>query len=254
MGQETTVAPGAATQPLFATTHWSVVLAAANPELPTAATALERLCRTYWPPIYAYVRRHGHSPEDAQDLTQEFFARLLQQNSIARANPAKGRFRSFLLGALKHTLADQKARGEARRHGGGQTFLSWEQIEAEERLGAEGREELSPDQAFDRRWAMTVLEQASERLRREYDTPNRAKVFEALKGYVTGDASGAPYAAAAVRLGLSESAVKSAIYRLRRGYYALVRDEVAQTVTNPKDLEEEIGYLMLLFSAPGATR
>ncbi len=238
----------------FATTHWSVVLTAGQGSEAQASAALEQLCRTYWYPIYAYVRRQGRTPEDAQDLTQEFFVRLLQTNSIARAEPGRGRFRSFLLGALKHTLADQQARATAQRRGGGRTLLSWDQLKGEERLRAERTDELSPEQAFDRHWAISVLEQASERLSAEYNTPEQTRVFRELKPYVTGDSSVAPYAATASRVGLSESAVKSAIHRLRHRYYALVRDEVAQTVTNHEDLEEEIRYLMSLFSVTDKTR
>jgi RNA polymerase sigma factor (sigma-70 family) len=238
---------------VFATTHWSVVLAAGQGDTPQSAAALEQLCRTYWPPIYAFVRRQGRSPEDAQDLTQEFFARLLRENSVARAEPGRGRFRSFLLGALKHTLADEHAKAGAQKRGGGREFLSWEQVQGEERLCAEPLSQLSPDRVFDRRWAMTVLEQALARLRAEYDSAERRPVFEALRGYVTGEPVAAFYTQAAAGLGLSESAVKSAIYRLRQRYHALVREEVAQTVANAADLEEEIRYLMSLFSGPDAT-
>jgi RNA polymerase sigma-70 factor (ECF subfamily) len=238
---------------VFATTHWSVVLAAGERNTPQSAAALEALCRTYWFPIYQYIRRWGYGPEDAQDLTQEFFVRLLRQNSIGRADRERGRFRSFLLGALKHLLADEKAKVEAKKRGGGQSLLSWEQVGAEDRLRAEPMDQLSPDRVFDRRWAMTVLEQATQRLRAEYDAPDRKPVFEELKSHVTGDDAAPSYARAAARLGLSESAVKSAIYRLRQRYHALVREEVAQTVTNPQDLEDEIRYLMSLFGAPDAT-
>ncbi len=229
-------------------------MAAGERDTPQSLGALEQLCRVYWFPIYVFIRHQGHSPEDAQDLTQEFFVRLLQKNSVGRADRDKGRFRSFLLGALKHLLADEKAKQEAKKRGGDRSLLFWDQIGAEERLRVEATKELSPDRAFDRRWAMTVLEQATERLRREYATPERRKVFAELKGYVTGDPSAAPYSATAARLSLTESAVKSAIYRLRRRYYALVREEVAQTVADPAGLEEEIGYLMSLFTVPGTTR
>jgi RNA polymerase sigma factor (sigma-70 family) len=238
---------------VFATTHWSLVLAASQGDTPQSAAALEQLCRTYWPPIYAFIRRQGCSPEDAQDLTQEFFARLLRENSVARADPGRGRFRSFLLGALKHTLADARAKAGAQKRGGGREFISWDQVQGEERLYAEPLNRFSPDRVFDRRWAMTVLEQALARLRAEYDGAERRPVFEALRGYVTGEPVATFYAQAAAGLGLSESAVKSAIYRLRQRYHALVREEVAQTVANAADLEEEIRYLMSLFSGPDAT-
>ncbi len=238
---------------MFATTHWSVVLNAGHADSPGAAESLDWLCRTYWYPIYFYIRRRGYSPDDAQDLTQEFFARFLRENSLVRAQPEKGRFRSFLLGALKHLLADEKAKAEAKKRGGGRPLVSWEQAEAEEKLKAEPVDELSSDRAFDRRWALTALEQAASRLRREYDTPGQAGLFEHLKPYVTMEAAGPSYADAATQLGLSESAVKSAIYRLRQRYHTLVREEVAQTVTNADELREEIRHLMALFNAPNAT-
>jgi RNA polymerase sigma factor (sigma-70 family) len=232
---------------VFGTTHWSVVLAAGQQDTPESAVALERLCRTYWHPIYAYIRRWGYNPEDARDLTQEFFARLLRKKSVARANPEQGRFRSFLLGALKHTLSDEQAKAEAKKRGGGQRPVAWEQIEEEERFRAEPMDQLSPDRVFDRRWALAVLEHAIGRLRAEYGAPERRRVFEELQGFITGEPLVSSCAQAAARLGQSESAVKSAIYRVRRRYHALVREEVAQTVTNPTDLAEEIRYLMSLF-------
>ncbi len=239
--------------PCFATTHWSVVLAAGHPSSPDAQAALEKLCRTYWYPLYAYVRRRGYKPEDAQDLTQEFFARLLQKNSIAGADRTKGRFRSFLLGALEHFLADEHDRAGAKKRGGGQQFISWEQDFAEKRFADEPTDELSPDKIFDRRWALTVLEQAASRLRDEYQAAGNAPLFERLKTYVAGGGAAPTYAATAAQLGLSESAVKSAIFRLRRRYHELVREAVAQTVADPQELEEEIRHLMAVFSNSGAT-
>ena len=238
---------------VFATTHWSVVLAAGAQNASQSAVALEELCRTYWQPIYAYIRRRGYCPEDAEDLTQELFARLLRSNTVDRADPERGRFRSFLVGAVKHLLADENAKVEAKKRGGGVRFLSWEQASAEHQLGAEPMDRLSPDRVFDRRWAMTVLEHATQRLRAEYKGPDRQAVFAELKNYVTGDPAESSYTQAAARLGLSESAVKSTIHRLRQRYHALVREEVAQTVANPQDLEDEIRYLIALFGAPDAT-
>ncbi|MBI2925629.1 MAG: sigma-70 family RNA polymerase sigma factor [Verrucomicrobia bacterium] len=229
------------------------MLAAADLASPSARAALEKLCRTYWYPLYAYVRRRGHRPEDAQDLTQEFFVRLLQKNSFAGADRAKGRFRSFLLGALQHFLADEHDRASAKKRGGGQQFISWEQDFAEKRFAEEPTDELSPDKIFERRWALTVLEQAASRLRAEYQAAGTGQLFEHLKGYVTGEGAAPTYAATAAQLGLSESAVKSAIFRLRRRYYELVREAVAQTVADPRELEEEIRHLMAVFSSPAAT-
>jgi RNA polymerase sigma-70 factor (ECF subfamily) len=238
---------------VFATTHWSVVQRAGDPSSPQAAEALEELCRTYWYPLYAYVRRRGYGPEDAQDLTQELFARLLQKNSIIGVRRDKGRFRSFLLGALKHLLADELAKAHAKKRGGGQVLISWEQDAAEARFGHEPVDEQSPDRLFDRRWALTVLDQAVARLREEYRLGGQAEHFERLRVYVTGEGAAPSYAEKAAQLGLSESALKSAIFRLRRRYHELVRQEVAQTVADPDELEEEIRELMAVFSESGAT-
>jgi RNA polymerase sigma-70 factor (ECF subfamily) len=239
---------GGSGEGVFATTHWSVVLAAGQQESPQAGEALEKLCQAYWYPLYVYVRRRGHGPEDAQDLTQEFFARFLQKNSVAAADPAKGRFRSYLLGALKHFLADERDRAQAKKRGGGQTMLSWEQDRAEARYRQEPTDDLSPDKVFDRRWALTVLQQATARLRQEYQAVGQLGLFEGLKTFVTASGAAPSYLQAAARLGLTESAVRSAIYRLRRRYHALIREEVAQTVGDPLQLEEEIRHLMSVFS------
>jgi DNA-directed RNA polymerase specialized sigma24 family protein len=204
-------------------------------------------------PFYLYVRRRGHSPEDAQDLTQALFARLLEKNSLAAAHPHKGRFRSFLLGALKHLLADEHAKAQAKKRGGGQVLVSWEQATAEAQFSQEPTDEESPDRLFDRRWALTVLERAVSRLREEYCSGGDGPLFERLKVYVTGEMAAPSYADTAAALGLSESAVKSAIYRLRRRYHELVRDEVAQTVADPNELEAEIRHLMAVFNTSRAT-
>ncbi len=247
------VAPGAVGQPLVATTHWSVVLAAADQGKPEAAAALEKLCRTYWYPLYVYIRRHGHSPEDSRDLTQEFFFRLLERNSFAAADREKGRFRSFLLGALKHFLADEHDKAAAQKRGGGRSIASWEDVGAEERFAAEPADELSPDKLFDRRWALTVLDQAIVHLRARYEAEGSLELFDALSCYLTREIAAPSYAATAARLGLSEKAVASAIFRLRRCYHSLVRQEVAQTVSEPQELEDEICYLMNVFSRPAAS-
>jgi len=241
--------PGGAS---FATTHWSVVLAAADPTSPHAMQALERLCRAYWYPLYAYVRRRGYGPEEAEDLTQEFFLRILQSHGLSTARPEKGRFRSFLLGALKHFLSDARDRAGAKKRGGGRVIISWEQDLAEERFGREPLDEESPDRLFERRWALTILEQAAARLRSEYAAAGQAQAFEILKAHVTADTPGSSYSESAASLGLTETAVKSAIHRLRRRYRELVREEVAHTVADSEQLEEEIRHLMAVFSKSGA--
>jgi DNA-directed RNA polymerase specialized sigma24 family protein len=234
---------------IFATTHWSVVLAAGLHDTPQSTAALEKLCRTYWLPIYGYIRRWGYTPEEAQDYTQELFARLLRNNSFAAADPEKGRFRSFLLGALKHLLANEKEKAKAAKRGEGRPLLCWEDLAAEERLRTEPLDQLSPDWVFDRRWAMTILEQAAQRLKKEYQAPDRLLVFEKLKPYLECGEVAPSYAQTAAQLGSTENAVKAAVFRMRQRYHMLVREEVAQTVANPKDLEEEIHYLISLFSA-----
>jgi RNA polymerase sigma factor (sigma-70 family) len=237
----------------FTTTHWSVVLAAGQPDSAHAMAALEKLCRSYWYPLYAYVRRRGYGPEDAEDLTQALFARLLEKNSLAAAHPDKGRFRSFLLGALKHLLADEQAKAHAKKRDGGQFLVSRERAVAEAQFSQEPMDEESPDRLFDRRWALTVLDQAARRLREEYRTGGNTLPFEQLKVYVTGETTAPSYADTAVKLGLSESAAKSAIYRLRQRHHELVREEVAQTVADPNELQAEIRYLMAVFDTSPAT-
>jgi RNA polymerase sigma factor (sigma-70 family) len=230
-------------QPLFTTTHWSVVLTAGRPEAPEAAAALESLCRTYWYPLYAYVRREGHNPADAQDLTQGFFAGLLARNSLLRVAPEKGKFRSFLLASMRHFLSDQRDRAQAGKRGGGAAILSLDAQEAEERYHLEPVERLDAERIFERRWAMTLLERALRRLRDESVAAGKTDTFEWLKDFVAGesDLSGGEVAA---RMGLTESAVKSILHRLRQRYRALVREEIGQTVADPAEIDEEIRYLI----------
>ena len=247
MGRETEAAPGAVAQPLFATTHWSVVLAAGQGDTPQSAAALERLCRTYWYPLYAYIRRQGYSPEDAQDLTQEFFARLLARDSLAQVGPQKGKFRSFLLAALRHLLSDQRDLARAVKRGGGAEVFSLDALEAEARYRLEPVERLDAEKLYERRWAMTLLEQALNRLRDESAVAGKAKLFEALRSLVAGE-SDVTCGEAASELGLSESAVRSALHRLRERYRALVREEIAHTVADPAEIEAEIRHLIMVLS------
>ncbi len=246
-GRETMDAPGTVAQPLFATTHWSVVLAAANEATPEAAAALERLCRTYWYPLYAYVRRAGHSPADAQDLTQGFFAQLLARNSLAQVAPEKGRFRSFLLAAMRHFLSDQGDRARAVKRGAGAPILSLDAAEAEARYRLEPVEHLDAERIYERRWAMAWLEQALNRLREESAAAGKAQLFEHLRSFVAGDSETSSGEVAA-ELGLSESAIKSAVHRLRQRYRELVREEIAHTLACPTDIDTEIHYLIELMS------
>lgn len=242
-GPGTADSQGAVGQTVFATTHWSVVLAAANQETPEAAAALERLCRTYWYPLYAYVRRQGYGPADAQDLTQEFFARLLAHKSLGGVAPEKGKFRSFLLVALRHFVSDQRDRASAAKRGGGKEILSLDAEEAEGRYRLEPIERLDAEKIYERRWAMTLLGQAWTRLREESAAHGKLPQFERLAEFVAGEAE-VTCVAAASELGLSESAMRSAVHRLRERYRALIREEIAFTVSTPGEVDEELRYLI----------
>ena len=230
-------------RPVFVTTHWSVVLSARKKDSPQSAAALETLCRTYWYPLYAYVRRQGHSPPDAQDLTQEFFARLLARNWVGSADPQKGRFRSFLLTAMNHFLADEWDRLKAQKRGGGQRVLPLEVESAETRFQSEPPDPLTPEVIYERRWAQTLLETVFEQLRQAYEAEGKAALFAELKGSLTQARAAVPYAELAARLKLSEGALRVAVHRLRQRYRELLRAEIAHTVTEPGEVEEELRYL-----------
>ncbi len=229
---------------IFAATRWSVVLAAQDPV--RTKVALEELCRAYWYPLYAYVRRRGHSAEDAQDLTQAFFARLLEKNWLQAVAPEKGRFRAFLLVALKHFLANEWDKARARKRGGGAMPVV---LEAETRYQREPRDELTPDRLFDRQWALALLEIVLNRLGEEHDTPEKRRLFEALRGTLTGDQPEAGYAAVARQLGVNEGAVKVAVHRLRKRYRELLRAEIAQTVSDPGQVADELRSLFAAVQA-----
>ena len=231
----------------FATTHWSVVLAAQAAHAPDAAEAMEKLCQTYWYPLYAFVRRQGHSPEDAQDLTQEFFARLLEKNYLAQVAPEKGKFRSFLLAALRHFLSDQQDRAKAVKRGGDADCLSLDAQSAEERYRLEPVDRMDAGKLYERRWAMTLLEQALSRLRDDSVATGRPELFERLRDFVAGESEDSCGEVAA-QLGLTESAVRAALHRLRRRYRELVREAVAHTVADPAEIDAELRYLIAVLS------
>jgi DNA-directed RNA polymerase specialized sigma24 family protein len=232
----------------FASTRWSVVLAAGDSSAPGASEALEKLCGAYWFPLYAYVRRQGHSPHDAQDLTQGFFAWLIESKHLRVADVERGRFRSFLLGMLKNFLSDDRKKMHAQKRGGGRTPVSLDAASAEERYHLEPVTELTPDLIFDRRWAWTVMEQTVAHLRDEYVAAGRAELFDALRQFQPGEDAGQSYAEVATRLGLTESAVKSAIWRLRQRHRDLLREEIAHTVATPADVDGEIRHLLSVLS------
>ncbi len=227
----------------FATTHWSVVLAAGQTATPQAGDALEKLCRTYWYPLYAYVRRQGHSPHDAQDLTQGFFFRLLEKNWVGDADREKGKFRSFLLSVLNHYLGDERDRANAAKRGGGQTLISLDEQTAENLLAQEPASDLSPEREFEKRWAAALLQQAMLRLREEFEAVRKGKTFDQLKLFLEGEASSGEYAVIAAGLGMSANAIAVSVHRLRQRYRELVRIEVANTVGSPNEIEEEMRYM-----------
>lgn len=224
----------------FATTRWSVVLAAGQSESADSAAALEGLCQTYWQPVYAFVRRTASNPEDARDLTQGFFADLLQDRSLRRADPNAGRFRSFLLGALKHFLADAHARAQTQKRGGGVEFVPFDTEIAESRYGAAAEEFASPAASFDRGWALSLLDRGLSRLRQEFELSGRGPLFDGLKPFLTGDDAELRYSQAAAMLRISQGAAKMTVTRMRQRFRAIIRHEIAQTVASPEELEEEL--------------
>jgi RNA polymerase sigma factor (sigma-70 family) len=235
-------------RPAFVTTHWSVVLSAGHSDTTRARAALESLCQNYWYPLYAYVRRRGYSPADAQDLTQEFFARLLEHHWIRRADQQKGRFRSFLLSAMNHFLADEWDKARAQKRGGGVIPLPLQFDTAENRYRHEPSDNVTPEQNYERCWALTVLDKVLHRLRAEYEQEDRADFFAALHPFLVGEGTDQPYAQLAVKLRMTEGAVKTAVYRLRQRYRQLLRDEIAQTVAEPGEVDEELHHLVAVLS------
>lgn len=234
-------------RPVFVTTHWSVVLSAQDKDSPRSTEALESLCRTYWYPLYAFVRRQGRGPHDAQDLTQGFFARLLEKGYLKSAACEKGKFRTFLLVSLKRYLTGEWERQHAQKRGGFAPIVSIDQELAESRFAAELAHRLQPDVLFDRQWAMTLIERVMARLQEEYFASGRAALFEQLRGCLVRDESAQPYAEIAARLHLTEAAIKMAIHRLRARYREILREEIADTVSAPEEVEEEIRHLFSTF-------
>jgi len=235
----------------FSTTHWSVVLAAGQPDAGVSDQALETLCRTYWFPLYGFIRRKGYAPEDAQDLTQEFFARFLEKEYFRRADPQRGRFRSFLLTSLQHFLIHEWHRARAQKRGGGRALLAWEELSAEGRYQGELLSKLEPEKSFDQHWASTLFQKAVSRLQQEATAAGKSKQFDELKCFLAAEAGAGEYAAIADRLGLTPGAVGVAVHRLRQRYRELVREEIAHTVASPSEIEEEMRYLIGLISSGG---
>lgn len=230
----------------FMTTRWSVVLAAGREPSATAGTAgrdaLAVLCQTYWYPLYAYVRRRGHDPEEARDLTQSFFLRLLDKNTIASADPQRGRFRSFLLTALKNFLSNEWKSASAEKRGGGRPILplAADFDSAERQYSREPADALTPERLYERRWALALLDAVLSDLQSQYAASGKAALFEHLKPYLTGDSHAPPQAQTAAALGLTEGATQVAIHRIRRKYRELLRAHIEQTVESPEQVEDEI--------------
>lgn len=239
----------------FHTTHWSVVLSCADSGIDSAAArdALSELCKTYWRPIFAYVCRRGYSTHDAEDLTQDFFTNLLLGPLLQRADPERGRFRSLLLKALRDFLGHATEKLRAHKRGGGMKSVSWDDWMAEApsqlSISVQALNSWSPEQLFDLRWAATVVEQALQRLREECQSKRRLRLFETLSLYLTTDRQDISYQRLATTMGITESAVKKQLHNLRRRYRWLICEEVAQTVENPSDVEDEIRYLCATLAA-----
>ena len=228
---------------VFATTHWSVVLNAAQVESAVAEKALQHLCRVYWYPIYAFVRRRGHAAHDAQDLAQEFFARLLEKNWIARADRSRGRFRSFLLMVLKRFMADEWDKARTLKRGGRGPGLPLPLATEESRCTREPADPCTPEQAFEKQWALTLLETVLGQLRADAEREGKARQFELLKPCLLGSRESQPYAELAVALETSEGAVKVAVHRLRERYRNRLRAEIAGTVAAPEEVDAELRHL-----------
>jgi DNA-directed RNA polymerase specialized sigma24 family protein len=234
----------AAVPRVFATTHWSVVMAAGEGSSESAQRALEALCRAYWFPIYVYVRRKGHGPEDAQDLTQEFFAQFIAKKLHRLADRDKGRFRTFLLATLDHFLAREWNRAHRQKRGGQFTFVSLDQRTSEERYQLEPADHETPEKKFAKQWALTVLQNALAALENDCVASGKDTLFAAIKGFLSDEPDAGLYAAIGEGLGMTEGAVRVAVHRLRRRYGELLRAEVAQTVGSAAEAEDELRHLM----------
>jgi RNA polymerase sigma-70 factor (ECF subfamily) len=237
-----------AASPRFVTTQWNVVLLASKADSPGSAEALQELCRAYWYPLYAYVRRRGHGPEDAQDLTQEFFARLLEKNWLAEIEPEGGRFRSFLLVALNRFLANEYDRARAAKRGGRHVLVPLQTGEEETRYLQEPATDETPEKVFERRWALAVLDAALKRLRDEMLATGKARQHELLSQFLSREAGPGDYAQVGAALGLSSGAVGVAVHRLRQRYRELVREEIGRTVSSPTQIGEELRHLFAALS------
>jgi len=235
--------PEPAPSGVFATTHWSVVLQAGEAHSSQSATALEKLCRTYWCPLYAFIRRQGRTDEDAKDLTQQFFSQLLERRDFQNVDARKGKFRTFLLASLMHFLSNERDYNRAAKRGGGKLALSLDTFTAEQFHRMEPASDLSPDKLFDQRWAITLLEEAVSQLRVEMLVAGKTAQFEELKTFLTNEPGDGEYLAVGRRLECSSQSVAVMVHRMRQRYRELVRAEVAHTVSSPLEVEEEMRHL-----------
>ena len=233
----------------FVTTHWSVVLAAGEQPSPQSHEALNKLCQTYWYPVYSYVRRSGQSPHDAQEATQGFFVHLLEKELFARADRQRGRFRSFLLGALKNFLKDERAKANASKRGGGKPVVSLDELAAEERYRHEPATTLDPETIFERRWAITLLDRVLSRLEAEFTANGKSHVFERLSVYLLEKTAPVSYAEAGAVLNMNEGAVKTAVCRLREDYRRIFYEEIAHTVADAREIDDEVRHLFAVIQA-----
>jgi RNA polymerase sigma factor (sigma-70 family) len=234
---------GPSNRPQFATTHWSVVLAAGKSSSPQHEQALSTLCQTYWFPLYAYLRRRGYDTHQAEDYTQGFFADILEKHDLRAADPECGKFRSFLLATLKHFLSDERDLAHAQKRGGGRKLLSLDFQEAESQYHLEPADRLSPERLFEKSWALTVLEKTMVNLRADSARRGKEDVFDHLKVYLTTEKDEIPYRDMAEELDMTEGSIRVAVHRLRRQYRKLLRDEIAQTVADEDQIDEEMGCL-----------
>jgi RNA polymerase sigma-70 factor (ECF subfamily) len=227
----------------FPTTRWSRVILAGDPDAPLARESLAELCTAYWYPLYAYIRRRGHDPEQARDLTQDFFARLLEKGLLAEADPSRGRFRAFLRTVCFHFLANRRDHEQAKKRGGGRAVLPIDPVDAEGRYALELADGLTPERIFERSWALTLLGRVLDQLGSEYDEAGKEATFEALRGLLDGTSDATSYAAVAARMGMTEGAARVAAHRLRHRYGELLRREIASTLAEPAEVDDEIREL-----------
>jgi len=228
----------------FVTTNWSQVTTARDGTDSAARRALEELCRTYWHPLFEYVRHLGYGPDEAQDLTQEFFADLLERDFLKGVDRAAGRFRSFLLASLKHFLSRERTKAHALKRGGGVATISLDSGTPATKVGEIAADQLTPEQAFDRHWALTVLDRAIERVRQDAKDSSALDQFELLRPYLTGEAFRPPYGDLAAELGMTEEAVRAALHRLRKRFGKMLRSVIAETLADPTHADDEIRYLL----------